>query len=51
MEHYRKSIQINPNNAEALNDLGVALAAQGRFDEAIENYRKAIQIDRICPRR
>ena len=46
MEHYRKAIQINPNNFEAqLNNLGIALAAKGRLDEAIENYRKAIQIN------
>jgi len=30
---------------EALNDLGNALAAQGRLDEAIENFRKAIQLN------
>ena len=37
--------KINPNFPEALNNLGNALAAQGRFDEAIENYRQAIQIN------
>ena len=31
--------------SEALNNLGVALAAKGRLDEAIENYRQAIQIN------
>ena len=45
MEHYQKAIQLNPNFPDALNDVGLALAAQGRFDEAIENYRKAIQMD------
>jgi len=29
----------------ALNDLGLALAAKGQLDEAIENYHKAIQIN------
>jgi len=29
----------------ALNNLGNALAAQGRFDEAIKNYRQAIQLN------
>jgi Flp pilus assembly protein TadD len=28
-----------------LDNLGATLAAKGRFDEAIENYRKAIQIN------
>jgi Flp pilus assembly protein TadD len=39
------AIQINPNYAEAQNNLGHALAAEGRLDEAIENYRQAIQIN------
>ena len=34
-----------PNSFEALNNLGATLAARGRFDEAIESYRKAIRID------
>ena len=41
-----RSIRIS---AEALDNLGVALAAKGRFDEAIENYRKAIQINSNRP--
>jgi tetratricopeptide (TPR) repeat protein len=44
MEHYRKAIQLNPNNCDDLNNLGLTLADEGRFDEAIENYYKAIQI-------
>ena len=40
-----RAIQINPNCFEALNNLGATLAAKGRFDEAIESYRKAIRID------
>jgi len=45
IENFRKAVQINPNFAEALNNLGHALAAQGRLEEAIENYRKATQIN------
>ena len=30
-------------------NLGSVLAARGRFDEAIENYRKAIQINPNYP--
>ena len=28
-QNYRKAIQINPNSSEALDNLGIALAAQG----------------------
>jgi len=45
IENYRKAIQINPNFAVALNNLGIALADKGRLEEAIENYRKAIQVN------
>jgi len=44
MGHYRKAIQINPNDYEVLNNLGAAFAAKGRFDEAIENYNQALRI-------
>ena len=44
MEHFRKAVQIDPNNCEALDNLGIALAAQGQFEEAIKNFRQAIQI-------
>ena len=35
----------NPDSWLAHNDLGIALAGKGQFDEAIENYYKAIQIN------
>ena len=44
------NITIRPSRstrtpADALNDLGVALADKGQFDEAIEYYHKSLQID------
>jgi tetratricopeptide (TPR) repeat protein len=41
---YRKALVINPNNADAHQGLGVAIAAQRRVDEAIAHYRKALEI-------
>ncbi|MEI9863803.1 MAG: tetratricopeptide repeat protein [Limisphaerales bacterium] len=38
---FRRAVAVNPNNEVALLDLGVALAAQGRFDEALEMYQQA----------
>jgi len=45
IEHFHNALQINPNFSEAQNNLGVALAAEGRFDEAIEHYREALRIN------
>ena len=42
--HYRKALEINPDFAEAHNNLGLALADRGRFDEAIAYYQKALEI-------
>ncbi len=39
----RKAIRITPDYAEAHNNLGVALEAQGRLDEAIASYRHAVR--------
>jgi len=42
---WRTTLARNPNCCLAYNNLGIVLAARGRFDEAIENYRQAIQIN------
>ena len=42
--HYQKALQINPDYAEAHNNLGNALLQKGRVDEAIAQYQKALQI-------
>jgi Flp pilus assembly protein TadD len=42
---WRTTLARNPDCWLADNNLGVALAAEGQFDEAIENFRKAIQIN------
>jgi len=40
--HYRTALRTKPN-AETYNGLGYVLAAQGRVDEAIAEFRKAIE--------
>jgi tetratricopeptide (TPR) repeat protein len=40
----RRSLQINARNAEAQNNLGFALQALGRLDEALVAYREAIRL-------
>ena len=41
---YRKSLEFDPDYAEAHNNLGVLLKYLGRCDEAEEEYREAIRI-------
>jgi tetratricopeptide (TPR) repeat protein len=43
MGYYKESVKINPDNAEAHNNLGVLLKDLGRYDEAEEEYREAIR--------
>ena len=47
---YRATLQKNPDCWMAHDNLGVALVAQGRFDEAIEHYHQAIALRPTNPR-
>jgi protein O-mannosyl-transferase len=40
---FRRAVAVNPHNDVALIDLGVALDAEGRFEEAVNVYRQAEQ--------
>jgi tetratricopeptide (TPR) repeat protein len=42
---YRKAIESDPRNANAYNNLGTALAMQGKFGEAVGDFRKALELD------
>ncbi len=45
-EYYRKSIELNPDYADAYNNLGILIKKdEKRFDEAETNYRKAIELN------
>ncbi len=41
----RKTIALNPDFAEAYNDLGKVYYAQGRPDLAMQHFRKALRLD------
>ena len=43
--HYRKALEVEPDNAEAHNNPGAALASRGKFDDAIGHYRRALEIE------
>ena len=45
MEHYRQTLKIKPDYAEAHDNLGLALAGRGQVDEAIACYQKALEIN------
>lgn len=42
---FKHAIRVTENNSVAHTSLGLAYAVQGRADEALREYRKAIQID------
>jgi Flp pilus assembly protein TadD len=41
---FEKAVTADPGNAEALNNLAVALEQQGEFDKAREAYEKALKL-------
>ena len=41
---WKKALEMSPDDAEAHNNLGVALAGTGKFDEAIAHYQKALVV-------
>ena len=43
--HFRKAVQVNPNDATAHNNLGATLRDLGQFKEAVVHYRHAIRLD------
>jgi tetratricopeptide (TPR) repeat protein len=45
IEYYHKTLAINPNCADAYNNMGVALQTQGKLTEAITAYQKALDLN------
>jgi len=45
---YKKSLQLNPEDPDIFNNLGLALFDYGLFEEAIINYDKALKIQPDC---
>ena len=43
-KYFRKSLALNPDSSEVLNGLGLVLAGQQKFSEAIGFYEQALQL-------
>ena len=41
---FRRAVEIDPQNPSALNNLAVALEQVGEFQEARENYERALEL-------
>ena len=41
---FEKAVTLDPDNAEALNNLAISLEQQGAFDRAREAYEKALKL-------
>ena len=46
---YRDVVKRQPKNAAAYANLGLAYAGKGMTKEEIDNYRKAIELNRMTP--
>jgi Flp pilus assembly protein TadD len=46
---FRQAERIEPNNARVLNNIGVALEAVGKFEDAEATYKRAAQADPTNP--
>lgn len=46
MFRFNRAVEIDPNDAQAHNNLAVALEANGDFDGAAKEYREALRLDR-----
>lgn len=44
-DRLREALEVNEKNPYAHNALGIALREQGRFDEALKHYRRALALD------
>ena len=44
MAQYQEALNIKPDYAEARVNLGIALTARGRIDEAMAQYQEALKV-------
>ena len=49
IEAYKKALEVNPNDADVLNDFGQCLSYAGRANEGIDMVRKAMRLNPHYP--
>ena len=45
MTHYESALSLDPGHAQAHNNLGIALTAQGKMDQAAVHHHRALELD------
>jgi tetratricopeptide (TPR) repeat protein len=48
-EHYQRTIDLNPENIDALNNMGVLMQGLGRWRDAADYFRRTISLDSNHP--
>jgi Flp pilus assembly protein TadD len=49
LHHFTRSTELRPDLGETHNNLGTALSAKGRLDEAIEQFKEAVRVTPHVP--
>ena len=49
LEHYRRSLEIDPDQPECLSEYGLLAIRQGQSDEGLNNLRRAVELDADNP--
>lgn len=49
LSSYNKSLTLNPHNAYALNDIGLLLQKQGKYEESLDYFNKSIAVNPDYP--
>jgi protein O-mannosyl-transferase len=44
-EHFRRALEIKPDNVEAHNNLGIVFSRRSKFQEGIEYFQKALKLN------
>jgi adenylate cyclase len=47
---YHRALELNPNDADVINEYGSTLSAAGRAKEGVEMIRKAMRLNPHCPK-
>ena len=45
MKQFEKAIELNPKYSDALGKMGVIFLRMENYDKAMENFRRALEID------